>query len=209
MRHGQASGNISSPCGSAAGRAEGICSGKKPSYSAQQGGNAMQLTEGWTSEGSAQSTRTCVRIQLTSAWVQTSSATQCHIHAALSRVQPPQVSGTAPETRNCTVVGSRPVPPVGMTPVATTVAPLFAVMRTERGPGEGATGTSQSAPNLLQRMRRFVSGLPAAVRSSSLMNSHCNSTANSGRRRSQAGRILVWQESGRRSVGSMSSGLDT
>ncbi len=164
MRHGQASGNISSPCGSAAGRAEGICSGKKPSYSAQQGGNAMQLTEGWTSEGSAQSTRTCVRIQLTSAWVQTSSATQCHIHAALSRVQPPQVSGTAPETRNCTVVGSRPVPPVGMTPVATTVAPLFAVMRTERGPGEGATGTSQSAPNLLRHVETAVSRSASSTR---------------------------------------------
>ncbi len=129
--------------------------------------------------------------------------------SVLSSAMPYQMLQASPEMRNCTVVGSRPVIPVGMTAFATTVAPLFAVMRTERGPGEGATGTSQSAPNLLQRMRRFVSGLPAAVRSSSLMNSHCNSTANSGRRRSQAGRILVWQESGRRSVGSMSSGLDT
>lgn len=50
-----------------------------------KGETKLRLTEGWTSEGSAPvNTRTCVRIQLTSAWVQTPSATQCHIHAALS-----------------------------------------------------------------------------------------------------------------------------
>lgn len=51
-----------------------------------------------------------------------------------------------------------------MTPFATTVAPLFAVMRTERGPGEGATGSSQSAPNLLRHVKTAVSRSASSTR---------------------------------------------